>query len=205
MSRFLKNSAERHFIANIFIIMPLIISISSAFAIKQDILPSDITIKEAVNANKVPGINATFRIKGKIDEVWKFIHSVKYLKKLFPAVKKITRVRKISPDKTLWEYQLKSALGLEILIVNRMVDNKNYSVKWNRVTGDLKSYVGSWELKTSDKHPGWVECSFTSFIKHSKWVPGELVLSINKDNVEAMVTELRKLIEKSNKSKVVNR
>ena len=60
-------------------------------------------------------------------------------------------------------------------------------------------------LKISDEHPEYVECHFMSFIKHSKWVPGELVLSINKDNVEVMVTELRKLVEKSKKSNFVNR
>ncbi len=157
---------------------------------------ADIQITEVKNKDKKSGIRVKFLIPGTKKDVWKYIGGVEYITKLFPAVKKITLIKKVSKKKFLFEYRLKSALGIEVLTVSRIADNKKFIVKWNRLKGGLKYYRGSWELKASSKYSGMVECIYSNFIDYAKWVPDELTNSISKDNAEAMVAELRKLVNK---------
>lgn len=156
--------------------------------------PQTIDIREVENEDGIPGIKVNFFVKGKPADVWKWLRDVDHLGKLFPAVKKIEKVKDLGDNTVLWKYNLDTTLGTKIFNVKRSVDDKNLSVKWKRTEGDLSYYAGSWELKASDKYPGWVDCTYTNFVDAGRWVPYFIVKGTSKDNAESMVPSLRKLV-----------
>ncbi len=155
----------------------------------------DIKIDETKNVEGIEGIFVKFYLNQTIEDVWKFLSNIDYLCKLFPAMDKIEKIKKISSNEILWKYHMKTALGKDILNVRRFVDENKFIVKWKRTEGDLKYYSGSWELTTSKEYPGWIECHYSNFINHAWWVPYEIVQGISKENARAMVDSLRKLVK----------
>ena len=151
-------------------------------------------IKEQKNKDGIEGIAVRFFVKGQVQDVWNWIKGVENLGKLFPAVKKVTKVKDKGDNTIIWEYQLDSTLGTKILNVERKVDETKRSVKWKRVDGDMKYYAGSWQLRQSMKYSGWVECRYSNFIDAGALIPYFLVKKSSKKNAEAMAPKLRKLV-----------
>ena len=164
---------------------------SSAFGAEP---PQTLDMKDAVNEDGIDGITVNFFVQGKPEEVWKHISNVEHLNKLFPAVKKIVKVKDIDADNIIWNYTLESALGIKIFNVKRTNDEKNLSIKWKRTDGDMKYYGGSWKIKASDKYPGWVDCTYSNFVNAGWYIPYFKVKATSKENAEAMVPSLRKLV-----------
>lgn len=164
---------------------------TAAFAAEP---PQTLDIKEVTNEDGIDGITVNFFVKGKPEEVWKYISDVEHLNKLFPAVKKIVKVKEIDANTILWNYTLESALGTKIFNVNRTNDEKFFSIKWKRTDGDMKYYGGSWKIIASDKFPGWVDCTYSNFVNAGWYIPYFKVKATSKENAEAMVPSLRKLV-----------
>ena len=151
-------------------------------------------VKEQKNKDGIEGITVRFFVKGRVQDVWNWVKGVENLGKLFPAVKKVTKVKDKSDGAIIWEYQLDSTLGTKILNVERRVDDTKRSVKWKRIEGDLKYYAGSWQLRQSEKYPGWVECRYSNFIDAGTLIPYFIVKKSSRKNADAMVPKLRKLV-----------
>ncbi len=155
--------------------------------------PQTLEIKDVTNEDDVDGITANFFVKGKPEDVWKYISDVPNLNKLFPAVKKVVKVKDIDANTVLWNYTLETTLGTRILNVKRVNDQKNGIITWKRTDGDMRYYGGGWKIKASDKYPGWVDCTYSNFVD-PKWIPLFLVKRTGRENAEAMVPSLRKLV-----------
>ncbi|GAB4295343.1 MAG: hypothetical protein Kow0090_10220 [Myxococcota bacterium] len=159
--------------------------------------PLGIQIKEVKNDDGIEGIATRFFVKGSVEDVWRWIRDVEHLGKLFPSVKRVTKVKEEDASTTIWEYELESTLGTKVLNVRRTVNDGNFSIKWTRVEGDFKYYGGSWQLKASEKYPGWVECRYSNFIDAGALIPYFIVKKTSKGNAEAMAPALRKLVSGS--------
>lgn len=154
-------------------------------------------VKEQKNKDGIEGIAVRFFVKGRVQDVWNWIKGVENLGKLFPAVKKVTKIKDKGDGTIIWEYQLDSTLGTKILNVERKVNEAKRSVKWKRIEGDLKYYAGSWQLRQSMKYPGWVECRYANFIDAGTLIPYFIVKKTSRKNADAMMPKLRKLVSES--------
>jgi ribosome-associated toxin RatA of RatAB toxin-antitoxin module len=151
-------------------------------------------MKDITNEDGIDGITVNFFVKGKTEDVWKYISDVEHLNKLFPAVQKTVKVKEIDANNIIWNYTLKSSLGIKIFNVKRTNDEKNGSIKWKRTDGDMKYYGGGWKIKASDQFPGWVDCTYSNFVDAGWFLPFALVKRTSRENAEAMVPSLRNLI-----------
>ena len=156
--------------------------------------PQTLDMKEIKNEDGIKGLTVNFFVKGKTEDVWKWIGSVEHLGKLFPAVKKVVKVKDIDANTILWNYTLETSLGTKIFNVKRTVDEKNFSVKWIRTDGDMDYYGGSWKLMASEKYPGWVDCTYSNFVNAGWYIPYFKVISTSKENAQSMVPSLRKMV-----------
>ncbi len=156
--------------------------------------PQTLDMKEVKNDDGIKGLTVNFFVKGKTEDVWKWIGSVEHLGKLFPAVKKVVKVKDIDANTILWNYTLETSLGTKIFNVKRTVDEKNFSVKWIRTDGDMDYYGGSWKLMASEKYPGWVDCTYSNFVNAGWYIPYFKVISTSKENAQSMVPSLRKMV-----------
>ncbi|KQC11064.1 MAG: hypothetical protein APR62_10695 [Smithella sp. SDB] len=156
--------------------------------------PQTLDMKEVKNEDGIKGVTVNFFVKGKPEDVWKWIGGVEHLGKLFPAVKKVVKVKDVEANTILWNYTLKTSLGTKVFNVKRAVDEKSFSVKWKRTDGDMNYYGGSWKLISSEKYPGWVDCTYSNFVDVGSLIPYFLVISTSKENAEAMVPSLRKMV-----------
>jgi len=155
--------------------------------------PQTLDMKEIKNEDGIKGLTVNFFVKGKTEDVWKWIGSVEHLGKLFPAVKKVVKVKDIDANTILWNYTLETSLGTKIFNVKRTVDEKNFSVKWIRTDGDMDYYGGSWKLMASEKYPGWVDCTYSNFVNAGWYIPYFKVISTSRENAQSMVPSLRKM------------
>jgi uncharacterized membrane protein len=156
--------------------------------------PQTLEMKDITNEDGIDGITVNFFVKGKIEDVWKYISDVPNLNKLFPAVKEIVKVKEIDDSNILWNYTLESSLGTKIFNVKRTNDEKNGIINWKRTDGDMKYYGGSWKIKASDKYPGWVDCTYSNFVDAGWFLPFAVVKRTSRENAQAMVPSLRKLV-----------
>ena len=156
--------------------------------------PQTLDMKEIKNEDGIKGLTVNFFVKGKTEDVWKWIGSVEHLGKLFPAVKKVVKVKEIDANTILWNYTLETSLGTKIFNVKRTVDEKNFSVKWIRTDGDMDYYGGSWKIMASEKYPGWVDCTYSNFVNAGWYIPYFKVISTSKENAQSMVPSLRKMV-----------
>lgn len=156
--------------------------------------PQTLDMKEVKNEDDIKGLTVNFFVKGKPENVWKWISGIENLGKLFPAVKKVAKVKDIDANTILWNYTLETSLGTKIFNVKRSVDEKNFSVKWIRTDGDMDYYGGSWKLIASEKYPGWVDCTYSNFVNAGWYIPYFKVISTSKENAQAMVPTLRKMV-----------
>jgi hypothetical protein len=156
--------------------------------------PQTLDMKEIKNEDGIKGLTVNFFVKGKTEDVWKWIGSVEHLGKLFPAVKKVVKVKDIDANTILWNYTLETSLGTKVFNVKRAIDEKNFSVKWKRTDGDMDYYGGSWKIMASEKYPGWVDCTYSNFVNAGWYIPYFKVISTSKENAQSMVPSLRKMV-----------
>jgi hypothetical protein len=156
--------------------------------------PQTLDMKEVKNEDGIKGLTVNFFVKGNPEDVWKWISGIEHLGELFPAVKKVAKVKEIDANTILWNYTLKTSLGTKVFSVKRAIDEKNFSIKWKRTEGDMNYYGGSWKLIASDKYPGWVDCTYSNFIDAGSLIPYFLVISHSKENAQDMVPTLRKMV-----------
>lgn len=156
--------------------------------------PQAMDIKDAQNEDGVAGITVNFFVKGKPADVWKWIRDVDHLNKLFPAVKKIVKVKEVDASTTIWNYTLETSLGTKNFNVQRSFDDKDLSIKWKKTEGDMKYYGGSWKIKASETYAGWVDCTYSNFVNVGWYLPYAVVKKTSKQNAESMVPSLRKLV-----------
>lgn len=156
--------------------------------------PLALDMKEVKNEDGIKGVTVNFFVKGKPEDVWKWVGGVEHLSKLFPAVKKVVKVKDIDANTVLWNYTLETAIGTKVFNVKRTADEKTFSVKWKRTDGEMDYYGGSWKLVASEKYPGWVDCTYSNFVNAGWYIPYFKVISTSKENAQAMVPSLRKMV-----------
>ena len=159
-----------------------------------------VTTQMEKNKEGVQGVVLQAYVKGDIETVWDIVTDSKQVKGLFPNILSIDFIKdESSPGekvvKKLWTYKLSSPLGTKVLQVQTTDEKETRTVRWKRISGDLKAFEGKWVLTSPREYPGYTHILYESFVEGGFFVPQFITNRLNMKDTDAMIVDLKKELQ----------
>ena len=160
------------------------------------LLAGEVIVESIDNPHGIAGVRAMFVVSASRESIWQMLVDYKHFQELFEGIDKI-KVLKEDERGAQVEFWVDAVLtDLHYVLLRHYVDPR-YRLTWKRVSGDLKTIEGSWEILDTP-YPGVKLLIYDSYVDIGAELATSLIRLGAKRKAGHMGYRLRTWLEKQN-------
>jgi len=156
---------------------------------------NEVLIRVIENNRGVKGVMARFEVSASKEKIWAMLTDNDNIQNIYDNINKVKILS--SDNKGAYiEYWLDTLAMETHYVLNYEYVKKYYSLKWHRVSGDMKTITGSWQIKVIKKNK--VQLTYKCFVvadgafaRFSNWA----IERWAQDEAKKMVDSMLKYLE----------
>lgn len=161
------------------------IQVENRIRLKQD----EVSVRVIESEDGVSGIHAEFLVDTDRETIWAVLTDYPNFPKFLEGIEKV-KVHSQTDQGATVEYWVKATPFNFQYVLNRKYDPPKYRLSWYRVSGDMKSIHGYWEIYDTE-HPGQMHLVYESFVDIGSGVGRWAMQRASKKRTVTMADRLR--------------
>ncbi|RYG79221.1 hypothetical protein EON77_09465 [bacterium] len=151
---------------------------------------SEQSVREAVNADGIKGIEARFVVDVPPDALVEILWDIRNFGRLFPDIEKVEKVGG-SGDSLELAYRINAVVKKFSYVVRRTVDRAARTITWREISGDFKAVRGGFRVEPHEA-PGKSRVTYGAFVEVGRFVPTSLVRDVAMRKMDEMIGNVKR-------------
>lgn len=168
---------------------------------KQKLINGNIIVTLSNLENKVIGVTGKIYIGSQPAKVWTVLTDYENLKNFIPHMTMSNLLEEKGDEKTITQTGRTGVLVFKKTSYVKLKVTEEYlkRIKFEQISGDFKVYKGAWTFEYSQKAQGTF-VTFKAEVKPDFFAPRFVTRHIQKRDLPAILTAIKRRVESSNKS-----